>query len=210
MLKVLIVDDHAVVRQGLRQILTEIPELSVVAEAENGQDALNKVRAEPWDVLVLDMSMPGRGGLDILKDVRRERPETRVLVLSMHPEDQFAVRMLRAGASGYVTKETAPDQLVAAVRKVLTGGRYISPSLAEKLAFDVDRDSDRPLHEKLSDREFQVLRRLAMGKTVQEIAAELMLSPKTISTYRARVLEKLELKSNAELIHYAIGNKLVE
>jgi two-component system invasion response regulator UvrY len=210
MLKVLIVDDHAVVRQGLRQILTEIPELSVVAEAENGQDALNKVRAEPWDVLVLDMSMPGRGGLDILKDVRRERPETRVLVLSMHPEDQFAVRMLRAGASGYLTKETAPDQLVAAVRKVLTGGRYISPSLAEKLAFDVDRDSDRPLHEKLSDREFQVLRRLAMGKTVQEIAAELMLSPKTISTYRARVLEKLELKSNAELIHYAIGNKLVE
>jgi two-component system invasion response regulator UvrY len=210
MLKVLIVDDHAVVRQGLRQILTEIPELSVVAEAENGQDALNKVRAEPWDVLVLDMSMPGRSGLDILKDVRRERPETRVLVLSMHPEDQFAVRMLRAGASGYLTKETAPDQLVAAVRKVLTGGRYISPSLAEKLAFDVDRDSDRPLHEKLSDREFQVLRRLAMGKTVQEIAAELMLSPKTISTYRARVLEKLELKSNAELIHYAIGNKLVE
>jgi two-component system invasion response regulator UvrY len=210
MLKVLIVDDHAVVRQGLRQILTEIPELSVVAEAENGQDALNKVRAEPWDVLVLDMSMPGRSGLDILKDVRRERPETRVLVLSMHPEDQFAVRMLRAGASGYLTKETAPDQLVAAVRKVLTGGRYISPSLAEKLAFDVDRDSDRPLYEKLSDREFQVLRRLAMGKTVQEIAAELMLSPKTISTYRARVLEKLELKSNAELIHYAIGNKLVE
>ncbi len=210
MLKVLIADDHAVVRQGLRQILAEIPELSVVGEAENGQDALNQVRSEPWDVLVLDMSMPGRGGLDILKDVRRERPETRVLVLSMHPEDQFAVRMLKAGAAGYLTKETATDELVKAVRKVLTGAKYISPTLAEKLAFDVDRDNDKPLHEKLSDREFQVMRRLAAGQTVQQIADELILSPKTISTYRARVLEKLELKSNAELIHYAIGNKLVD
>jgi len=210
MLKVLIADDHAIVRQGLRQILTEIPELSVVGEVDNGQDALTRVRAEPWDVLVLDMSMPGRGGLDVLKDVRRERPETRVLVLSMHPEDQFAVRMLKAGASGYLTKETATEELVKAVRKVLTGGKYISAALAEKLAFDVNSDVDKPLHEKLSDREFQVMRRLAAGKTVQEIADELMLSPKTISTYRARVLEKLELKSNAELIHSAIGNKLVE
>src|SRR5579859_714082 len=210
MLKVLIADDHAVVRQGLRRILTEIPELNVVGEAQDGQSALNLVRAEPWDVLVLDMSMPGRSGLDILKDVRRERPETRVLVLSMHPEDQFAVRMLKAGASGYLTKETATDELVKAVRKVLTGGRYISAALAEKLAFDVNSDTDKPLHDKLSDREFQVLRQLAAGRTVQEIADELMLSPKTISTYRARVLEKLELKSNAELIHYAIGNKLVE
>ena len=210
MIKVLIADDHAVVRHGLRQILSEIPELSVVGEAENGQDALNQVRAEPWDVLVLDMSMPGRGGLDILKDVRRERPATRVLVLSMHPEDQFAMRMLKAGAAGYLTKETASEELVKAVRKVLTGGKYISATLAEKLAFDLDRDNDRPLHEKLSDREFQVIRRLAAGQTVQQIADELMLSPKTISTYRARVLEKLELKSNAELIHYAIGNKLID
>jgi DNA-binding NarL/FixJ family response regulator len=210
MLRVLIADDHAVVRQGLRQILGDIPELSVVGEAQNGEDTLSQVRAQPWDVLVLDMSMPGRGGLDILKDVRRERPETRVLVLSMHPEDQFAVRMLKAGASGYLTKETATDELVKAVRKVMTGGKYISPTLAEKLAFDVDADSDRPLHDKLSDREFQVMGRLAAGRTVQEIADELMLSPKTISTYRARVLEKLGLKSNAELIHYAIGNKLVE
>lgn len=210
MLKILIADDHAVVRQGLRQILGEIPELSVVGEAANGEDTLSRMRAEPWDVLVLDMSMPGRGGLDVLKDVHRERPETRVLVLSMHPEDQFAVRMLKAGASGYLTKETATDELVKAVRKVMTGGKYISATLAEKLAFDVDGNSDKPRHEKLSDREFQVMRRLAAGKTVQEIANELMLSPKTISTYRARVLEKLELKSNAELIHYAIGNKLVE
>ena len=210
MLKVLIADDHAVVRQGLRQILSEIPELGVVGEAQDGQAVLNLMRAEPWDVLVLDLSMPGRGGLDILKDVRRERPETRVLVLSMHPEDQFAVRTLKAGAAGYLTKESAPSELVAAVRKVLTGGRYISPALAEKLAFDLGRDDDRPRHEKLSDREFQVMRRLAAGMTVQQIADELMLSPKTISTYRARVLEKLELKTNAELIHYSIHNELVD
>ena len=210
MLRILIADDHAVVRQGLRHILAEIPEVGEVGEASDGQDALNQVRAEAWDVLVLDMSMPGRGGLDILKDVRRERPNTRVLVLSMHPEDQFAVRMLKAGASGYLTKESAPDELVKAVRKVMIGGKYVSATLAEKLAFDVEADSDRPRHEKLSDREFQVMRQLAAGRSVQEIAEELVLSPKTISTYRARVLEKLDLKTNAELIHYAIGNKLVE
>jgi DNA-binding NarL/FixJ family response regulator len=210
MLRVLIADDHAVVRQGLRQILGGIPELGTVGEADNGQDTLDMVRAEPWDVLVLDMSMPGRGGLDILRDVRRERPQTRVLVLSMHPEDQFAVRMLKAGASGYMTKESAPEELVAAVRKIITGGKYVSATLAEKLAFDVDRDNDRPLHESLSDREFQVLRMLASGRTVQQIADELILSAKTISTYRARVLEKLKMKTNAELIYYAIQNRLVE
>ena len=210
MLRILIADDHAVVRQGLRHILAGIPELGTVGEAKDGQDALNQVRAEPWDVLVLDMSMPGRGGLDILKEVRRERPEMRVLVLSMHPEDQFAVRMLKAGASGYLTKESAPDELVKAVRKVMSGGKYVSDTLAEKLAFDVEANSDKPRHEKLSDREFQVLRQLAAGRSVQQIAEELVLSPKTISTYRARVLEKLDMKTNADLIHYAIGNKLVE
>jgi two-component system, NarL family, invasion response regulator UvrY len=209
-LKILIADDHAVVRQGLKQILGGIPELSLVGEADNGESALDKVRAENWDVLVLDMSMPGRGGLDILKDVRRERPQTRVLVLSMHPEDQFAVRLLKAGASGYLTKESAPEELINAVRKVMTGGKYVSATLAEKLAFDVDRDADQPLHETLSDREFQVLRMMASGQTVQQIADELLLSAKTISTYRARVLEKLKLKSNAELIYYAIQNRLVE
>jgi two-component system invasion response regulator UvrY len=209
-LKILIADDHAVVRQGLKQILGGIPELSLVGEADNGESALDKLRAENWDVLVLDMSMPGRGGLDILKDVRRERPQTRVLVLSMHPEDQFAVRLLKAGASGYLTKESAPEELINAVRKVMTGGKYVSATLAEKLAFDVDRDADQPLHETLSDREFQVLRMMASGQTVQQIADELLLSAKTISTYRARVLEKLKLKSNAELIYYAIQNRLVE
>ncbi len=210
MLKVLIADDHAVVRQGLRQILSDVPELGVVAEAEDGQTVLNRVRAEPWDVLVLDLSMPDRSGLDILKDVRRERPETRVLVLSMYPEDQYAVRMLKAGAAGYVTKDAAADELVTALRKVLTGGKYISLSLAQKLALDLSHDNDRPRYEKLSDREFQVLHHLAAGLTVQQIANELVLSPKTVSTYRTRVLEKLELKSNAELIHYAIRNKLVD
>ena len=208
--KILIADDHAVVRQGLKQILGGIPELSTVGEADDGDSTLDKVRSENWDVLVLDMSMPGRGGLDILKDVRRERPQTRVLVLSMHPEDQFAVRLLKAGASGYLTKESAPEELITAVRKVMTGGKYVSATLAEKLAFDVDRDSDQPLHELLSDREFQVLRMMASGLTVQGIADQLLLSAKTISTYRARVLEKLKLKSNAELIYYAIQNHLVE
>ncbi len=210
MIKVLLADDHAVVRQGLKQILTEIPEVGTVGEAPTGEEALMLVRAEHWDVLVLDMSMPGRGGLDVLKDVRRERPLTKVLVLSMHPEDQFAVRMLKAGASGYLTKESAPSELVAALRKIMAGGKYISGTLAEKLAFDMDRDNDKPLHEALSDREFQVLRMMAAGQTVQQIADELVLSAKTISTYRARILEKLSLKNNAEMIHYAIQNRLIE
>ena len=210
MLKVLIADDHAVVRQGLRQILGEIPELGEVGEVENGQDALTRVRAEPWDVLLLDMSMPGRGGLDILKDVRRERPEMRVLVLSMHPEDQFAVRMLKAGASGYLTKETATEELLKAVRKVITGGKYISATLAEKLAFDVDRDNDKPLHESLSDREFQVFRKLSMAKTVKQIGEELSLSPQTVSTYRSRILEKMGLTTNDELTDYALQNGLLK
>jgi DNA-binding NarL/FixJ family response regulator len=209
-MRLLIADDHAVVRQGLRQILGGIPELSEIAETADGEETLSRVRAEAWDVLVLDMSMPGRGGLDILKEVRRERPATRVLVLSMHPEDQFAVRLLKAGASGYLNKESAPSELLAAVRKVMTGGKYVSPNLAEKLAFDLDHDSDRPAHEALSDREFQVLRMLAAGQSVAQIAVDLMLSPKTVSTYRARLLEKLRLKSNAELIHYAIQNQLIE
>src|SRR5579859_6304394 len=210
MLKVLIADDHAVVRQGLRRILTEIPELNVVGEAQDGQSALSLVRAEPWDVLVLDLSMPGRGGLDILKEVRRERPETRVLVLSMHPEDQFAVRMLKAGAAGYLTKESAGNELVGAIEKVVGGGRYISSSLAERMASYLDLDVQKAPHERLSDREFLVLRMIASGKTVSRIAQELFLSVKTISTYRARVLEKMDMQNNAELTHYAVQKGLVD
>ncbi|RPI50405.1 MAG: DNA-binding response regulator, partial [Chloroflexi bacterium] len=168
------------------------------------------VRAETWDVVVLDISMPDRSGLDILKQIRSERPKLPVLVLSMYSEDQYAIRVLKAGASGYLTKDSAADELVKAIRKVVSGGRYVSPLLAEKLAFEIGDDSSRLPHEALSDREFQVLRMIAAGKSVKEIAAELSLSVKTVSTYRARLLEKMNLGTNAELIHYAIQNNLID
>jgi DNA-binding NarL/FixJ family response regulator len=210
MIRVLIADDHAVVRQGLKQILGGTPEMLVAGEATNGQEVLDKVRAETWDVVVLDISMPDRSGLDVLKQLRSERPKLPVLVLSMHSEDQYAVRVLKAGASGYLTKDSAPDELVKAIRKVVSGGRYVSSFLAEKLAFEIGTDSSRLPHETLSDREFQVLRGIAAGKSVTEIAAELYLSPKTVSTYRARLLQKMNLTTNAELIHYAMQNHLID
>jgi two-component system invasion response regulator UvrY len=210
MIRVLIADDHAVVRQGLIQILGDMPEMVVTGEATNGQEVLDKVRAETWDVVVLDISMPGRSGLDVLKELRAERPALAVLVLSMYSEDQYAVRVLKAGAAGYLTKDTAADELVKAIRKVVSGGRYVSPFLAERLAFEVGADASRLPHETLSDREFQVLRLLAAGKSVKEIAAELSLSVKTISTYRARMLEKMHLQTTAELMHYALQNHLID
>jgi two-component system invasion response regulator UvrY len=210
MIRVLIADDHAVVRQGLKQILGDTPEMLVAGEAINGQEVLDKVRAETWDVVVLDISMPDHSGLDILKQLRCERPKLPVLVLSMYAEDQYAMRVLRAGASGYLTKDSAPDELVKAIRKVVSGGRYVSSFLAEKLAFEIGTDSSRLPHETLSDREFQVLRLIAGGKSVTEIAAELFLSAKTVSTYRARLLQKMDLTTNAELIHYAIQNQLID
>lgn len=210
MIKILIADDHAIVRRGLKQILTETPDMIVAGEAHNGQELLEKMQTDQWDVVVLDISMPGRGGLDILKQMKSERPKLPVLMLTIHPEDQYAVRVLRAGASGYLTKESAPDHLVEAIRKVARGGKYISPHLAEKLAFGLESVSERPPHEALSDREFQVLRLIASGKTVKEIGEELSLSVKTISTYRARILEKMRMKNNAEMTHYAIQQKLVD
>ncbi len=210
MIRVLIADDHAVVRQGLKQILGDTPEMLAAGEATNGQEVLDKVRAEAWDVVVLDISMPDRSGLDILKQLRSERPELPVLVLSMYSEDQFAVRVLKAGASGYLTKDSAADELVKALRKVVRGGTYVSEFLAEKLAFEIGTDSNRLPHETLSDREFQVLRLIAAGKPVKKIAAELSLSVKTVSTYRARLLKKMNLTANAELIHYAIRNHLID
>jgi len=210
MIKILIADDHAIVRRGLKQILTETPDMIVAGEAHNGQELLEKSRSDQWDVVVLDISMPGRGGLDILKQLKSEQPKLPVLMLTIHPEDQYAVRVLRAGASGYLTKESAPDHLVEAIRKVARGGKYVSPHLAEKLAFNLESLSERPLHEALSDREFQVLRLIASGKTVKEIGEELSLSVKTISTYRTRILEKMKMKNNAEMTHYAIQQKLVE
>lgn len=209
-IKILIADDHAVVREGLKQILTDTPGMNIAGEAANAQEVLKKVRSGDWDVLILDLSMPGSSGLDTLKEVKRERPKLPVLVLSIHSEDQYAERVLRAGGSGYMTKDCAVDELISAIRKVYNGGKYVSSQLAEKLAFELENDSERPLHETLSDREYHVMRRIASGKTVKEIADELSLSVKTISTYRVRVLRKMKLKNNAEVIHYTIQNALVD
>ena len=210
MIKILIADDHPIVRQGLKQILHEAPNMVVADEASNGQEVLEKVWKNNYDVVLLDISMPGISGLDILKQLKSHKPELSVLVLTVHPEEQYAVRVLRAGASGYLTKESAPDELIKAIRKVSLGRKYVSSSLAEKLAFDLEIDSEKPLHETLSDREYEVMCMIASGKTVKEIAEELFLSIKTISTYRSRILEKMKMKSNAELIHYAIKNRLVD
>lgn len=210
MIKVLIADDHPIVRQGLRQILAGTRDMEVAGEAVNGQDALDQVRLGGWDILVLDITMPGRSGFDVLKELKFEQPQLPVLVLSIHAEEQLAVRVLKAGASGYVTKENAPHELVNAIRKVVSGGRYISSNLAEILAFSLTAGSDRPRHETLSDREFQVMQLMAGGKTLIEIAEELRLSAKTVSTYRTRLLEKLDLKTNAELMRYALDLGLVE
>ena len=210
MIRVLIADDHAVVRQGLKQILSEQPDMKVLGEASTVPELFNHIRKDKWDVVVLDISMPGRGGLDGLKQLKLEQPRLPVLILSIHPEDQFAVRALKAGASGYLTKDSAPEELVQAIRKVLTGGKYITAGLAEKLAADLETDTGKPLHEALSDREFQILRLIASGKSATAIAKRLSLSVKTVSTYRARILEKMKMETNAELMHYAMNHKLVD
>jgi two-component system invasion response regulator UvrY len=210
MIKVLIVDDHPVVRKGLMQILSEEPDVETAAEAKTAAESLDLVREEEWDVIVLDITLPDRSGLEALKDIKAIRPDLPVLILSMHPEDQYALRVLKAGAAGYVNKDSASEELVKAVRKVVGGGRYVSPSMAEKLAVVIGGDYEKPLHESLSDREFQVMCMLASGKRLKEVAAELCLSVKTVSTYRARILEKMGMESNAELTYYAVKNGLVE
>jgi DNA-binding NarL/FixJ family response regulator len=210
MFKILIADDHAVVRRGIRQLLAEELRNATFGEAADAQEALESVRKQDWDLLILDVSMPGRSGLDVLKEIKGFRPKLRVLVLSIHPENQYAIRILKAGAVGYMTKETLPMELVKAVRKVLAGGPYVSPTLAEKLATNLAADTRESPHETLSNREFEVLRMIASGKTVTQIARELSLSAKTVSTYRTRVLEKMGMKTSAELTHYAIFNRLVE
>jgi two-component system invasion response regulator UvrY len=207
--KILIADDHAVVRKGLTKILKEADAGICVDEANHGQEALAKALQASYELVLMDISMPGRGGLEVLKEIKSHRPKLPVLMLSMHPEEEYAVRALRAGASGYVTKDSAAEELMEAIRKVLSGGRYVSASLAEKLAFEMESDADKPLHETLSDREYQVMRMIASGKTVTEIAQELSLSVKTISTYRSRILEKMRLKNNSELTRYAFENLLV-
>jgi two-component system, NarL family, invasion response regulator UvrY len=209
-MKILITDDHAVLRRGLKQILEDGLGKLQFGEAANASEAVEAVAREHWDLVVLDITMPGRSGLEALKEIKSIKPNMRVLVLSVHSEDQFAVRVLRAGASGFLNKDSAPEELVKAVRKVVSGGRYVSSTLAEKLAVQLDRPADELPHQKLSDREFQVLRMIGSGKTVSAIAEELALSVKTVSTYRARILEKMKLNTNAEITRYAFENKLVE
>jgi two-component system invasion response regulator UvrY len=210
MIKVCVVDDHTVIREGLKRIISENPGMAVTAEAGDGVEALNIIRSQPCDVVLLDLTMPNKSGLDVLKELHAEAPRLPVLVLSMHSEDQYAVRVLRAGAAGYITKESEPDKIVQAIRKVVRGGKYVSPSLAEKLVADLGVDTSKAPHEVLSDREYQVLCLISSGKTVTDIAAELTLSVKTISTYRVRILEKLNMKNNAELTRYAIKQGLVD
>jgi two-component system, NarL family, invasion response regulator UvrY len=209
MIRVLVADDHAIVRQGLKLILSEEFDRLIVGEAQNGKELIEQIENDDWQVVVLDITMPGKSGLDLLKEIKRLRPRLPVLILSMHSEDQFALRAFRAGAAGYMTKENAPEELVKAIKKVLAGGKYVSATLAETLVLGLEADAEKPAHESLSDREYQVLRMIASGKTVKEIAEELSLSMKTISTYRTRILEKLRMKTSAELTYYAIANKLV-
>jgi two-component system invasion response regulator UvrY len=209
MIRVLIVDDHAIVRRGLRELLSDEFQGPAFGEAPDARQALEQLRKKEWDIALLDIALPGKSGLDLLKELKAEWPKLPVLVLSAHPEDQFAVRALKAGAGGYMTKECAPEELAKAVRKILAGGRYVSPTLAEALAMGVTKDLTRTPHETLSDREYEVMSRIASGKTVTEIGEELSLSPKTVSTYRSRVLLKLSVKNSAAIVQYAIRNGLV-
>ena len=210
MIHVIIADDHPVVRQGLIRILAEEADMALAAEAASGQELLDKLDKADCDVVLLDVSMPGRGGLDILAELRRHYPKIPVLVLSVYPEDQFGLRVLKSGAAGYMNKETACDQLVNAIRKVHGGGKYVSANLAEKIAADLATDTRLPPHETLSHREYQVMCLIASGKTVSEIARELCLSQKTISTHRTRILEKMGMKTSAQLTYYAIQNNLID
>jgi DNA-binding NarL/FixJ family response regulator len=209
-IRVFIADDHAIVREGLKQILSESPDIIVAGEAENGLDAIKLFRKSKCNVMLLDISMPDRSGIDVLKQVKKESPEIAVLMLSMHREDQYAIRSLKAGASGYLTKQSAPKELVTAIRQVATGQKYVSAALAQELASAIGEDHETALHDTLSDREYQTLTMIASGKTVSAIAEELSLSVKTISEYRARLLVKMKLKNSAELTHYAIKNQLIE
>lgn len=209
MIRILVADDHAVVREGIKQILASREGMVVEDEAGSGQEVLSKITKKDFDLILLDISMPGRNGLEILKDIKVMRPKLPVLILSMHPEEQYAVRMLRAGAAGYLTKASAPQELISAIQKVSMGGKYVTTSLAEKLAFELDVGAEKPYHERLSNREYEVMLKLASGQTVSEVAEELCLSAKTIATYRTRIMEKMGMKKNAELTLYAVKNNLI-
>lgn len=210
MIRILLADDHQMFREGVRGLLEARSEMTVVGEAGTGEEALSKASETRPDVVILDVSMPGRGGLETVSELKKRDPRVRVLMLTVHPEDRFAVRCLKGGADGYMTKDNAAEELIGAIRKVHAGGKYVSPSLAESLVLSLDRDFGSAPHETLSDREFQVMRKIAAAKTVSEIADELCLSVKTISTYRSRILEKLGLRNNAEIMQYAMEQDLVE
>jgi DNA-binding NarL/FixJ family response regulator len=209
MLRILLADDHAVVRKGVKQILTGAFAQATFGEAQNAQELLQFVSSEHWDIVVLDLTMPGGNGLEALKQIKHDHPQLPVLILSMFPEDQYAVRTIIAGAAGYLNKESAPEELVQAIHKILQGGEYISPEVADELVLHARHEDDQPLHKHLSDREYQVLCMIASGKEIKEISIELALSAKTISTYRTRLLEKMNMQTNSELTHYAIENDLV-
>lgn len=209
-MKILIADDHPLVRQGLKQVLEAQDGLRVVAEAKDGDDAVALAGRVDWDVAVIDYNMPGKSGVELVKELRRRYPERPVLVLSMYPEDRYALRLLKAGAAGYLNKESAPEELVGALHKVAGGGRYVSAALGEKLALAMAGGADEPAYEKLSDREYQIMWLLASGKTVGDIARQLFLSANTVSTYRARILKKINVRNNAELMRYAIRHQLID
>jgi DNA-binding NarL/FixJ family response regulator len=210
MTRILVADDHQIVRAGLKNLLSEYKEFQVAGEAGSGTDALKMVRESDWDVVLLDISMPDMNGIDTLKQIKRSKPDLPVLILTMHPEDHYAINLLRAGANGYVCKECAPEQLVGAIRTVASGRRYVSPALGDQLAGDLSGEGQNALHTELSEREFQVFCKLAAGQAVSEIADELFLSVKTVSTYRSRILEKMGMKTNANITYYAIKHGLIQ
>ena len=209
-MRILIADDHPLVRQGLKQLLAAEPDMTVVGEAKNADETLELARSLEWDVLILDYSMPGGNGLVVLKEIKRSYPRRPVLILSMHPEDSIAISVLRAGAAGYINKECASEELTVAIRKAVSGGKYVSTTLAEKLALELEDGTRARPHESLSDREYRVMWMIASGKSITHIAEELFLSPNTISTYRIRILKKLKLEHNADLVRYAIKHRLME
>ena len=210
MIRIVLADDHTIVREGLKQILSAAPDLFVAGEAQNGHEVLQRVRELDFDLLLLDMSMPGKSGTELIKQVKSEKPKLRILVLSMHEEEQYAVRAIKAGASGYLTKESASAQLVSAIRKVAAGGAFISSAVAEQLALGAMPGAEGPPHSTLSDREFQVLKMLVSGKTVSEIAESLNLSVKTVSTHKTRLMQKMNISSQADLIRYALTHRLLD
>ena len=209
MIKILIADDHPYIREGLKKIISKEPGMTVADEVSNGQEALNKAWEKDYDVVLLDISMHGMSGLDVLKQLKKQKPKLAILILTMHPEEEYAVRVLKLGAAGYLIKESAPDELIRAIKKVSEGGKYVSSSVAERLAFEIGADYSKPLHAALANREYRVMCMIGKGKTARKIAEELSLSVATVNSYRSRILEKMRMKTSSEIIYYAVKNNLI-